>query len=179
MLFVVDIKCKYVPMNSKTTILTFLCIALTFFCGCASFESLSQKRFTVESSSLDWVQFSRTIQGDDKVEPKTIRLQLDGSGYLEYKSGKSSRVKNDFWQESEADNWQDLQTDHIVLSQEETVKYYQRLVDAGIYDRVKQTKEEKAVASLAILARIDFEKKLTLTSDPVLIKIFDELLAKF
>jgi len=176
---VVDIKCKYVAMNFKTTALTIFCITLTIFCGCASLETLSQKRFTVESSSLDWVQFSRTIQGNDKEVPRTIRLQLDGSGYLEYRSGKSSRVKNDFWQESNSDHWQDMHTDHLVLSKSDTLKYYQRLVDAGIYDRVRLSKEEKAIASLAILARIDFEKKLTLTSDPVLIKIFDDLLAKF
>ena len=164
-------------MNLKIT--AYATLALSLFCGCVSFETLNQKRFTVDSSPLDWVQFSRTIHGKGNVAPTTIRLQLDGSGYLEYRSGRSPRVKTDFWQKTDANNWQDIQTDHIVLSREETVKFYQRLVDAGIYDRVKLTKEEKAAASLAILARIGFEKKLTLTNDPVFIKIFDDLLANF
>lgn len=166
-------------MNLKTNTLTISCITLSLFCGCVSFETLSQKRFTVESSALDYVQFSRTIDNKSKETSRTIWIQLNGSGYLECRIGKSSRVKTDFWQNTESDNWQDLQTDHIVLSREETLKYYQRLVDAGVYDKVKQTKEEKASTSLAIFAKISFEKKLTLTSDPVFIKIFDELLNKF
>ncbi len=166
-------------MNLKTTILTTSCITLSLLCGCVSFETLNQKRFTVDLSPLDWVQFSRTIHGKENVAPVTIRLQLAGSGHLEYRSGRSTRVKTDFWQKTDSANWQDIQIDYIVLSRQETERIYQRLVDAGVYDKVKLSKEETAAASLAILARIGFEKKLTLTSDPVLIKIFDELLAKF
>jgi len=163
-------------MNLKTslTILT----GLTLLCGCATLDKLNQKRFTVESSSLDWVQFSRTVKVK-KGNPVTIRLQLDGSGYLEYREGRSGRVRDDFWQQSDDADWRDIKTDRVVLSRKDTVKIYQRLVDAGIYDRKKQTEEEKAAATLAILARIDFEKKLVLTSDPVFIKIFDDLLANF
>jgi len=166
-------------MKYKTLIFTTLFITLVTLCGCATLDKLSTKRFTVEHSSLDWVQFSRTIKGNDEKNPVTVRLQLDGSGYLEFRSGRSSRVKDDFWQQSPTDNWQDIRTDRVVLSQDETVKIYQRLVDAGVYDRIKQTKEEKAEATLAILARIDFEKKLVVTNDPVFIKIFEDLLAKF
>jgi hypothetical protein len=166
-------------MNFKTLLITTSCLALTLLCGCATLDKLNQKRFTVEHSSLDWVQFSRTVNGKDDKNPVTVRLQLDGSGYLELRTGRSTRVKDDFWQQSATDNWQDIRTDRVVLSQDETVKIYQRLVDAGVYDRTKQRKEERAKATLAILARIDFEKKLVVTNDPVFIKIFDDLLAKF
>jgi len=166
-------------MNSKTTRPIVFSIIFTLICGCTSFKTLNQKRFTVDLSSLDWVQFSRTINGKGDVAPVTVRLQLAGSGYLEYKSGRSTKVTTDFWQDTSASNWHDIHTDYIVLSKEETLKYYQRLVDAGVYDRIKQTKNETEGANLAILARIEFEKKLILTGDPVFIKIFDELLAKF
>ena len=165
-------------MNFKTSLAILSFLTLTLMCGCTTFDSMNQKRFTVESSSLDWVQFSRTvkIKGED---PVTVRMQLDGSGYLEYREGRSVRVKNDFWQQSTDTNLTDIKTDRVVLSQDETVKIYQRLVDAGIYDRIKQTKDQKAEATLAILARIDFEKKLVVTNDPVFIKIFEDLLEKF
>jgi hypothetical protein len=165
-------------MNTKISSTILSCLALILMCGCTTLDNMNKKRFTVESSSLDWVQFSRTVKVKDE-DPVTVRLQLDGSGYLEYREGRSGRVKDDFWQQSNDDNWRDIKTDRIVLSRDDTVKIYQRLVDAGIYDRIKQTKEQKAKATLAILARIDFEKKLVLTSDPVFIKIFDELLSNF
>lgn len=163
----------------SNTYVILCCFGLSLLSGCASFEAINQKRFTVESSSLDWVLFSRTIKNNDKSTPKIIKLELYGSGYLKYSSGKSSRVKTGFWQNTESENWQDIQTDQIVISRDETLKFYQRLVDAGVFDKVKTSKEEQARASLAILARIGFEKKLVLTNDPVFIKIFDDLLAKF
>ena len=167
-------------MNLKPKISAFIILGLVFsFCGCATLEKLSRKRFKVESSSLDWVQFSRTLKSEDGKPPVTVHLQLDGSGYLECRIGTSVRVKDDFWQHNGGGNWQDMQTDQVVLSRDETVAFYQRLVDAGIYDYRKKDKEQDAHATLAILARIDFQKKLILTNDPVFLKIFNELLAKF
>jgi hypothetical protein len=163
----------------KLTLMLTAGLILSGLCGCKTMEKLGRKRFTVESSSLDWVQFSRTLAPNGAEPPVTIHLQLDGSGYLQYRIGKSVRVRDDFWQHNTGGNWQDMQTDQIVLSRDETVAFYQRLVDAGIYDYRKKDKERDKHATLAILARIDFQKKLILTNEPVFLKIFEDLLDKF
>jgi len=156
--------------------LTCMLLASALLAGCAS---LTQDRFTVEPSSLDYVQFRSTRPSPGGGAPSVIKLELAGSGYLEYLSGTSERVRDGFWQESGEPNWQDLRKDHLVLTQEETVAIYQRLVDAGVFDNVRKRDADAADARLAILASIRFRKKLVLTDDPVYLAIFDELLSRF
>ncbi len=160
----------------QSILLATVTAALTVTAGCSS---LTQVRFTVQSSSLDYVQFRSTRPSSSGGAPSVVKLELAGSGYLEYISGRSERVRDAFWQESAAPNWQDIRTDHVVLTQDETVVIYQRLVDAGVFDNVRRQQTDAASAHLAVLASIRFRKKLVLTSDPVYLDIFSELLARF
>ncbi len=155
---------------------TALLLTATLLAGCST---LTEVRFTVEPSSLDYAQFRTSRPSRNGGPPTVVRLELAGSGYLEYRSGRSERVRNGFWQESESPDWEDLHTDHVVLTQEETVAIYQRLVDAGIFDRVRQKEPTGRPSSLAVMASIRFKKELILTSDPVYVEIFEELLSKF
>lgn len=150
--------------------------ALALASGCAS---MSQRRFTVDSSALDYVQFRQAIVTRDSKAPFVKSLELSGSGYLEYSRGRSERVRNDFWQESSSPNLDDLRTDFIVLTQEETVAIYQRLVDAGIFDGYQREKASTNATKLLVLARIHFEKKAISTTKPIYLEIFNELIAKF
>lgn len=151
-------------------------LALIVLAACTS---LTQVRFTVEQSSLDYALFRTSHPSPNGGPPTVIKLELQGSGYLEYRSGKSERVRDGFWQESESPDWQDLHRDRIVLTQEETVAIYQRLVDAGIFDTTRGDKPTDNPSALAVMASIRFKKKLILTSDPVYVDIFNELLARF
>jgi len=150
--------------------------ALALVSGCAS---LSQRRFTVDSSALDYVNFRQAIVTSESEAPFVKSLELSGSGYLEYTRGRSERVRDDFWQESASPNVDDLRADFIVLTQEETVAIYQRLVDAGIFDGYKRSKASTNTTKLLISARIHFEKKVISTTKPIYLEIFNELIAKF
>jgi hypothetical protein len=163
-------------MNVRLMHTAILTAALTTLTGCTS---LTQVRFTVEPSSLDYAQFRASRPSTKGEAPTVIKLELAGSGYLEYRSGRSERVRDGFWQESESPDWQDLRKDHLVLTQDETVAIYQRLVDAGIFDTLKREKPSNSPSALAVLLNIRFRKKVILTNDPVYIQIFEELLARF
>lgn len=161
-------------ISARIRLLCTLAIGLHGLAGCAS---LTQVRFTVDPSALDYVQMRRVLPSKGNEKPIVIRMELAGSGYLDYRSGRSVRVRNNFWQESDAPDWLDLKTDHIVLTHEETRIIYQRLVDAGIFD-LKQ-KEKPNGDDLAIMGCIGFEKRILFTKDPIYNALFDELLAKF
>lgn len=156
-----------------------LFMAGLILCGCATLDKYNRKRFKVEYSPLDYVQFSRTITDSDG-KPLSVHLQLDGSGYLECRVGRSSRVGNDFWEDptGKGGSWHDMRSDRIVISREEMLSVYQKLVDAGVFDKVKRDKNKKT-HKLAVLAKMGFEKNLLMTDDPVFLRIFDELLARF
>ncbi len=166
-------RCKITTCAPKILL---LCCALLLADGCAYFSRI---RFTVEPSSLDYVQFRQTeiVVGDEP--PYVKSLELGGSGYLEYSRGKSERVTNDFWQESSSPHLNDIQTDFRVLTQDETVAIFQRMVDAGVFDGHQRDKARPDATKLLVLARMHFEKKVIVTTNPVYLEIYNELLAKF
>lgn len=162
-------------MNAiRILLLCTLAMVLHGLAGCAS---LTQVRFTVDPSALDYVQLRRVLRPIGNEKSIVIRLELAGSGYLDYRSGRSVRVRDNFWQESNAPDWQDLQTDHLVLTQEETRIVYQRFVDAGLFDHNQKPPPDGY--NLAIMGCIGFEKRVLFTNDPVYSALFEELLAKF
>jgi hypothetical protein len=150
-------------------------IGLLLCVGCAS---LQQDRFVVKPSALDYLQIVRThsVQGNDR--PVTMRLDLDGSGYLQMTAGRSERVRTGFWQEASSAEWQDLRRDYVVLSPEKTRAYFQAFVDAGAYDKPPENKN-KQEPELAILIAIGSKKNLRLTSDPAFLQLYHQLLREF
>ncbi len=163
-------------MRNRFAPLLLLCLTLLGLTGCAS---LSRVRFTVEPSSLDYVQFRCTRPAANSATPVVVRLELAGSGYLEYRSGRSTRVGDNFWQEPNSPTWEDFRADHIVIPQQEAVAIYQRLVDAGVFDLKQKKDDSPGDVTLAVLASIGFEKRLLLTNYPVYLQIFGELLGHF
>lgn len=144
--------------------------------GCTS---LNQVRFEVAPSSLDYAQFRKTKISATDGKTESVRLDLAGSGYLEMITGRSERVVDDFWRQSEEVSWQDLRKDHVMLSESETTAIFQRLVDLGMFDRNQNPKKNSPPHEIVIVAAIRFEKKIILTSEAEYLKIFKELLEKF
>jgi len=154
------------------TLFLFLLAAVA---GCAS---INEVRFTVDPSSLDYAQFRIVRPSPVDGKSETIRIDLSGSGFLEMTTGRSERVTESFWQQSEDPVWQDLHRTHVMLSAAETAVLYQKLVDLGIFDR-KQPKEAKQPPhDLAVLVAIGFRKQLVLTSRPEYRRLFDDLEAR-
>ncbi len=144
--------------------------------GC---KSLHAVRFAVEPSALDYAQFRRTRIVPNSGDIETVRLDLSGSGYLEKTTGRSERVSDSFWQQSEAPDWQDLRRDHLMLSDAVTTSVFQRLVDAGIFDLKRDPEKDPPPHELAVLVSVRFKKKLILTGDPEYHQIFNMLLDRF
>lgn len=150
-------------------------LAMLIATGCAS---LSEVRFTAKPSSLDYAQFriSRLSPVDGK--PETIRLDLSGSGFLEVTTGASERVRDGFWKQSDDPDWQDIRQDHTFLTEEETAAIFQRIVNAGLFDRRQNPKKDPLPHDIAVLAALGFKKNLVLTGRTEYRKIFDALLER-
>jgi len=143
--------------------------------GCASFNEV---RFSVEPSSLDYAQLRISRASAVDGQPETVRIDLSGSGFLEMTTGRSERVTDSFWRQSEDPVWQDMQRAHVMLSPGETAAFFQQLVDLGTFD-YKQPKENSPPPhDLAVLVAIGFKKRLILTSRADYRRIFDDLEAR-
>ncbi len=140
--------------------------------GCAS---LNEVRFTVDPSALDYAQFRivRPSPVDGKAE--TIRIDLSGSGFLEMMTGRSERVTDSFWRQSEDPVWQDLHRTHVMLSPAETAIIFQKLVNLGIFDHKQPKEASPPPHDLAVLVAIGFKKRLILTSRTDYRRLFDDL----
>ena len=140
---------------------------------------MTEVRFTVDPSALDYVQLRRILPQEGNARPVVIRLELTGSGYLDYRSGRSVRVRDNFWQEEQSPDWQNLKTDHVVLSTEETQAFYQRFVDAGLFDYRNSKKQVNSARAITVFGCVGFKKKYILTDAPIYTELFDDLLEKF
>lgn len=143
--------------------------------GCAA---LNDVRFTVDPSSLDYAQFRIVRPSPVDGKPETIRIDLAGSGFLEMTTGRSERVTDSFWRQSEDPVWQDLHRAHVMLSADETAAIFQKLVDLGIYDRRQPEEATPPPHDLAVLVTVGFRKKLVLTSRADYRRVFDGLEAR-
>jgi len=143
--------------------------------GC---QTLQQDRFDVQPSSLDYVQLVRTHLPPGDAQPETLRLELSGTGYLQFDAGRSERVRTGFWKDFDSPDWDDWRRDYVVLPSGKTEQYFQAFVDAGAFDQAEQptTTEEP---ELAILIVVGNRKSLVLTDAPAYRKIFTDLLAEF
>jgi len=138
---------------------------------------MRQDRFVARPSSLDYIQMMRTHLPHGAERPETLRLHLDGSGYLHLTAGRSERVRSRFWQESASPDWQDMRQDHVFLSPARTHAYFQAFVNAGVFDKPPRKQEENA--ELVVLVVLGKRKAARFTAAPVYHLIFEELLSEF
>lgn len=153
-------------------------VFLLLLVAAAGCTALNEVRFTVDPSSLDYAQFRIVCSSPVDGKPETIRVDLSGSGFLEMTTGRSERVTDSFWRQSEDPAWQDLHRAHVMLSAAETAAIFQKLVDLGIYDRKQPEEATPPPHDLAVLVAIGFRKKLVLTSRTDYRRLFDELEAR-
>lgn len=140
--------------------------------GCTA---LNEVRFTVEPSSLDYAQFRISRTSAANGQPETVRIDLSGSGYLEMTTGRSERVTDSFWRQSEDPAWQDLQKTYVMLPAAQTRDIFQRMVDMGIFDRKQPEEITPPPHDLAVLVAVGFKKRLILTRRKDYHQLFDEL----
>ncbi len=152
-----------------------LLLAILILTGCASTR---QDRFVVQASALDYLQIVRTVQPAGGGLPVTTRVDLSGSGYLQVMTGRSERIRTGFWQDTNAPAWQDLRRDYIVLPPHETLAFFQAFVNAGVFDRRRESRTDPP-PELAILISVRGRKTLLLTAEPQFLYLYDALLRRF
>lgn len=158
----------------NTGILIFALIGTNALLGCAS---MREDRFIAQPSPLDSLQIIRTHLPHGTDRPETLRLDLNGSGYLRLTAGRSERVRSGFWQESASPDWLDLRQDHVFLSPARTRAYFQAFVNAGFFDKPPRKQEEHA--ELVVLIALGKRKAARFTAAPVYHHLFEELLSEF
>lgn len=152
-----------------------LSLLIVLLAGCTA---LNEVRFTVDPSSLDYAQLRIVRPSPVDGKSETIRIDLSGSGFLEMTTGRSERVTDSFWRQSEDPEWQDMHRTHAMLSAVETAAFFQKLVDLGIFDRKQPKETTPPPHDLAVLVAIGFRKKLILTSRADYRRLFDDLEAR-
>jgi len=150
-------------------------VFMVYLGGCAM---LTEDRFVVKPSALDYAQFRTSRPSPVDGKPEVIRLDLSGIGYLEMTRGRSERIGDGFWKPSENPDWQDLQRSHVMLDEADTVAVFQKLVNAGHFDRGPTGKRHPPPHDLAVLLAIGFKKGVVLTSRADYVDLFNDLLER-
>lgn len=161
------------------TKLLFLSMLVALAGGCST---LYEVRFPVDPSVTDQAYLTyHAVTLNGETAPVVTRLDVSGSGHLLLKRGRSERVQNSYWREPYGENWRDIQSDQLVLTRDETTACFQALVDAGFLDRRRGPPPLLQAGSpyLSIVAIIDGRKGYIVTSDPVYLSVFRDLLARF
>ena len=172
--------------RSRTIRAAALTAALFVFgVGCQMFPSDFDEgpaHFPVDVGGLDYFQIvlapGRTPESA-KVVP--VSLDLNGTGHLQYRAGRSPRVINSHWQAPGGKYWDDFRTDQIALTPEDTQQIFQQLVDAGAFESVRKRGEvsDKSPAYLVISIRIGKRSTIISTDRPAFFEIYDRLAKKF
>lgn len=93
---------------------------------------LQGDRFTVDPSSLDWLEIAYTPRRNDPDFPQTCRLSLLGSGEMTFRTGRSPLVWDDFSTKREDPNWNDIWEDRIHIGEDAMGELLQSFVDLGV-----------------------------------------------
>lgn len=149
--------------------------------GCKSSAFYRPPHFRASPSSLDYAEFLYTAAPDPRKETRSVRVLLSGSGYLQYSAGRSRRVHNEFWDERDGLAWEDMDTDQVVLTPDDTRKAFQLLVDSGFFDTADMPARSPHPGSPRIMAaaKVNGRKRVVSTDDPRLVNIIRNLLAQF
>jgi hypothetical protein len=152
--------------------------------GCKSFNSPFDRppRWKVELSSLDSVAFkwtpSKVIHAES---PRTVIIELMGNGYMTIASGVGGKVNDPFQDAIDGQAPADERRDQMTLSESDTKRFYQRVVDAGFFEKQFDLSKEaqKGGHSLLIFAKINGRTHIQSTDAPEMMALYRILLNAF
>ncbi len=142
--------------------------AAALIAGCATTP------IEVNDSQLNWlnIKFQPAATG-----AKPCRINLVGSGSIEFMEGLSPRVANSFSQDTEHEHWQDIYQEKLGVPPDIIRGWMQMFVDAGIMDRSKsRIREKDAKRDRAVFhASINREVVVCITDDDELLGLVRRL----
>ena len=152
--------------------------------GCKTFDTPFDRppHWKVDLSSLDSVAFkwtpSSVIHTDS---PRTVIIELMGNGYMTIASGVGGKVNDPFQDALDGHAPADERRDQITLSEADTKRFYQRVVDVGYFEKKFGLSKEaqKGGDSLLIFAKINGRKHIQSTDAPEMMALYRILLTAF
>jgi hypothetical protein len=108
-----------------------LASSIVVFTGCIWHSGINEPYFKVESSNLNWVEIR---QYETVGMKRRIRLRIEGNGLVTIRDGTSALVGNPFAANTKSDTWEDIRERRITISEEDTNRIFQSLVDNGLFE---------------------------------------------
>ena len=163
------------------------CLALLAAAGCAVPANVREgtlvgKQFTVKESSLNWAEIAYTPVPGDPDFRYPCRLSLNGSGEVQFRTGRSPQVFDDFSHKVNDPYWNDLVEDRVHIGEEKMREVFQQLVDAGVFQddwRRMSAGEEPRPPMARIRAKVDGNQTLRVVDNRRVIRIVEGLLEPF
>jgi hypothetical protein len=147
--------------------------------GCSSTGGRNAPRFEVDLGFQDYASLTyfELSESASEENPRLRRIELSGSGHLQYAMGRSSRVSEGFWAQSDEKYWRDLYTDQVVIGGGETRAFLQALVNAGVFERKLQGRhvEKPGNDYVFVHARINGRDGVLMSDAPAFLKIYKDL----
>ena len=157
--------------------------SLIIITGCALTDEKEDEyiSFRVKPSPLDNILIVYYPDPKSPSGANPSKINISGSGLIDMQTGSSKRVTDPFWDEPYTDNWNDIQSDRIQLSSDETKLLMQRLVDCGVFPRIprKKPKELPTAPYVVMRSKIGLNSSFEVTNDRRFIYIAELLMAEF
>lgn len=111
---------------------------------------------TVTTTPLNWIEIHYYNASREPIRRETVRV--NGSGFVEVKSGTSRRVSDSFAKTMTDATWNDYNTQNYNVDPEHVREVFQDLVNAGLFDKDKMLRSTKYPSPgrfVAVRAAID------------------------
>ena len=144
--------------------------------------TLPGKQFEVKASSLNWAEIAYTPRAGDRDFHHPCRLSLYGSGEIQFRTGRSPRVFDDFSHKVDDPYWNDIVEDRAHIGEEAMRDVFQELVDAGVFydDRYRVSKgEEPQPPMVRIRAKFDGNDTMRVVDNRRVVDIVERILSLF
>ena len=131
-----------------------LLLLLAGVAGCGLFWD--DPYVTVTVTPLNWIEIHYYNANREPIRRETVRV--NGSGFVEVKSGTSRRVSDSFAKSVGDATWDDYHTQNYHVDPEHVREVFQDLVNAGLFDRDKMlhaTKYPSPGRFIAVRAAFD------------------------
>ena len=131
-----------------------LLAALALMTGCGRFWE--NPYVTVTETPLNWCEIH--YYNTSRKPIRRVAVRITGAGFVEVRSGTSRRVSDSFAKTMTDPTWNDFHPRQFQIDPVHVRKEFQRLVDAGLFDRDKMFKSTKYPSPgrfIAVRAAID------------------------
>ena len=111
---------------------------------------------TVTATPLNWIEVHYYNANREPIRRETVRI--NGSGFVETRSGTSRRVSDSFAKNFSDETWNDIVTQQYNVDPDHVREVLQDLVNAGLFDRdkvLRSTRYPSQGRFIAVRAAVD------------------------